>query len=99
MTSLNILDFKFLRTLFNKFINLVNTYRHYKKYKKNEEKIILYFFNFKLPCNQSINLCEELRNEFLNEISEARNNKICTGCVLSLIKYKYVKKLLEAQNL
>lgn len=55
---------------------------------------VLAFFDEKKPCPQSIENCNQLREEYFLEVANAKTSG-CTECQIMAVRDKYVKILLK----
>lgn len=82
----NILDVRFIIAVLKYWIYILRTQPHKKK-------IVLSFFEFSEPCPQDIKNCTELRQEYRRDVEQNSINGVCSGCVLSFIRQKYINKI------
>lgn len=95
MNNINILNFK---TLFLGFKKIQQYLRNKREFKDNK-KIIINFFDLNVPCLQSTVKCQELREQYINDINNVQKHASCSSCSIVFIKNEYIKKLLDMQKM
>jgi len=57
----------------------------------NITKVVETFFRYDAPCPSEIPNCQDIRNKFQQEMSEARLRDKCNGCSAASVKSKYTE--------
>jgi predicted nucleic acid-binding protein len=60
----------------------------------NNDQVMIDFFNFELPCPQSIPFCEQLRQKYKEELDKLTVTG-CSTCKKNSLKAKYIKEIWE----